>query len=132
MRQNKKLKGLKSTKTTRVLPHLLSLLLSLSAGLLPLFLWPSRETWTRSGPATEPVSLPEADVPADSPPISGTLRISSSLSIPKFLTPFRLTKHPLHTKFKPKKKKKRNPPKLYEYVWNHKIETIGFEKDNED
>ena len=63
--------------------NLLSRLLSLSPGLLPLFLWTSPDTWTRSGPATEPVSLPEADVPADSTPISGTLLISSSLSIPK-------------------------------------------------
>lgn len=63
--------------------NLFSRLLSLSAGVLPLFLWPSPDTWTRSGPATEPVSLPEAEVPADSTPISGTLLISSSLSIPK-------------------------------------------------
>lgn len=63
--------------------NLFSRLLSLSAGLLPLFLWPSPDTWTRAGPATEPVSLPDAEVPADSTPISGTLLISSSLSIPK-------------------------------------------------
>lgn len=63
--------------------NLFSRLLSLSAGVLPLFLCPSPDTWTRSGPATEPVSLPEAEVPADSTPISGTLLISSSLSIPK-------------------------------------------------
>lgn len=64
--------------------YLFSLLLSLSAGLLPLFLCPSPATWTRSGPPTEPVSLPEADAPPDSAPISGTLLISSSLSIAIF------------------------------------------------
>lgn len=79
----KKGRTVKSPWTRGSPTHLFSLLLSLSAGLLPLFLCPSPTTWARSGPANEPVSLPEIDAPADSPPISGTLLISSSLSMPK-------------------------------------------------
>ena len=63
--------------------YLFRRLFSLSAGLLPLFLWlPSPDGWTRSGPTTEPASRPAAGAADTSPPNSGTLRISSSLSIP--------------------------------------------------